>query len=155
MKTYRDYLLFIENLKENHTDEKTVDRLNKLSDLILASEKKEVFTKDCSQIMESLSRFQYKYTKKPVKVKQLAGLCYNELINFLETDFGLVQKGYYRNKWLALGMVLFGAPFGVILFTLTQNPVFIGISIPIGMIIGLGIGQNKDKEAEKEGRILE
>ncbi|WP_154853551.1 hypothetical protein [Cyclobacterium xiamenense] len=77
------------------------------------------------------------------------------LIQRMEQKHHLVPKNHYRNKWLALGMVLFGLPMGLTLGSSLGNMAFLAIGLPIGMVIGMAIGTGMDKRAEEEGRQFE
>ncbi len=66
----------------------------------------------------------------------------------------IVPKNAYRNRWLAIGMVVFGMPMGAAYGVSMGNMAFIGVGIPIGMVFGMAIGARMDKKAAKEGRQL-
>lgn len=68
-----------------------------------------------------------------------------ELLKFLKEEFSLITEGYYKGNGLALGLA-FGVAFGAVF-----NP---GVGIALGMVFGLSIGSKKDKEAEKQNRVL-
>lgn len=72
----------------------------------------------------------------------------------LDKKMKIVPKNAYRNRWLAIGMVVFGMPLGAAYGASMSNMAFIGVGIPIGMVIGLAIGTRMDKKAAKEGRQL-
>ncbi len=72
----------------------------------------------------------------------------------LDKKLKIVPKNAYRNRWLAIGMVVFGMPLGAAYGASMSNMAFIGVGIPIGMVIGLAIGTRMDKKAAKEGRQL-
>ncbi|MBT8320619.1 MAG: hypothetical protein KJO90_02995 [Eudoraea sp.] len=76
------------------------------------------------------------------------------ILKTLEKELKLVPKHYYRNLWMALGMSVFGVPLGVAFGASMDNMAFLGIGIPIGMVIGIGVGTAMDEKALKEGRQL-
>lgn len=78
----------------------------------------------------------------------------HSILQILKKKEKLVAKNHYRNLWMALGMTIFGIPFGVVFALSLDNLVFIAIGLPIGMPIGLAIGAQKDKQAAEEGRQL-
>jgi predicted RND superfamily exporter protein len=86
--------------------------------------------------------------KKLVKDKQ------TKIIKLVEKELKFVPKNYYRNIWLALGMTIFGLPFGVALGLGTGNMGLLGAGLPIGMIIGIAVGAGMDKKALEERRQL-
>lgn len=77
------------------------------------------------------------------------------ILRMVEKETGIVPRGHYRLKWFALGMVVFGVPMGVGFGLAVDNLAFIGIGIPIWMIIGIAIGTNMDKRAAKKGKQLD
>jgi len=79
----------------------------------------------------------------------------SKIIREIEKELKIVPKNYYRNTWLAIGMSVFGIPFGVVLGTSLNNMGLIGIGLPIGMVIGLVVGSGMDKKALEEGRQLD
>ena len=87
--------------------------------------------------------------KKIVKKKQ------SGILKLLEKELKLVPKDYYRNIWLAVGMVVFGVPLGAAFGGSTGNMAFLGIGLPIGLAIGIAIGTGMDKKAFDEGRQID
>jgi len=69
------------------------------------------------------------------------------IVSLLEKELKFVPKNYYRNMWLALGMSIFGLPLGVAFSAALNNYGFIGIGLPIGMVIGMAYGTKLDKKA--------
>ncbi len=76
-------------------------------------------------------------------------------IQLVAKELKIVPKKYYQNIWLAIGMSVFGVPFGVVFGMALDNMAFIGIGLPIGMVIGLALGAKMDKKAEAEDRQLD
>ena len=87
--------------------------------------------------------------KKTIKTKQ------TEIIKLLEKELKLVPKNYYRNLWMPLGLSVFGIPMGVVFGTILKNMAFIGLGLPIGMLIGIAVGSAMDKKAFAEGRQID
>ncbi len=87
---------------------------------------------------------------KPAKITAY----YSSLLQFIEKEYHLVTDKYYQNQWLAIGMAVFGMPFGLMFGMALDNLAFLGIGLPIGMSIGIAIGQQKDRKAKSEGRQL-
>jgi len=77
------------------------------------------------------------------------------IIRLLEKELKIVPKNLYRTRWLAIGMVVFGIPFGASFALSLGNMAFIGIGLPIGMAIGIAVGAGMDKKAFDEGRQLD
>lgn len=86
--------------------------------------------------------------------KKLLRKTQSNLLRMLEKELKIVPKNFYRNRWLAIGMSVFGIPMGVAFGVSMGNMAFIGIGIPIGMVIGMGIGAGMDKKAFEEGKQL-
>ena len=78
-----------------------------------------------------------------------------EILNLLEKELGLVAINHFRNKWMAIGMAVFGIPLGVAFSTSMGNMAFLGIGIPVGMTIGMAVGKGKDNEAQANGLQLD
>jgi len=79
----------------------------------------------------------------------------SRILNLLEKKLKLVPKNYYRNRWMAIGMTVFGIPLGAAFGAGSGNTSSIAIGIPVGMVIGLAIGSGMDKKAFEEGKQLD
>ncbi len=77
------------------------------------------------------------------------------ILKLIEKEQKLVPKNTYRNRWMAIGMSVFGVPIGVAFGASLGNMAFLAIGIPIGMAIGIGLGTGMDKKALEEGRQLD
>lgn len=86
--------------------------------------------------------------KKPLRKSKAA------IIKQLEKELKLVPQNYYQSTWMALGMTVFGLPFGTIFGMSLDNMAFLGIGLPIGMGIGIAVGSAMDSKAKEEGRQL-
>ncbi|MFD2147480.1 hypothetical protein [Mucilaginibacter antarcticus] len=60
--------------------------------------------------------------------------------------YNLVKKGAIAAQWLAICLAI-GTGLGIVFKK-------VGLGIPFGLIIGIMIGQRKEKEAAEQGRIL-
>ncbi len=76
------------------------------------------------------------------------------ILERLEKDLNLSTKHMFRNRWMAMGMSVFGVPIGVSIGAAIGNMAFIGTGIAVGMAIGLAIGESMDKKARAGGRQL-
>jgi len=94
------------------------------------------------------------YSGEAKAIKKQIRIAKSNIFTLLEKELKLVPKNFYRNKWLALGMVAFGIPIGLV-FGTTMNMAFIGIGIPIGLAIGVAIGTDYDRKAKEEGNQLD
>ena len=79
----------------------------------------------------------------------------SDILKLIEKELKLVQKNLYRNRWMAIGMTVFGVPLGMAFGASLDNMAFLGIGIPIGMVIGMAIGAGMDKKAFEEGRQID
>ncbi len=73
-----------------------------------------------------------------------------KLFNSVKEKYGLVEKDYYRNTYLALGLTMgtgIGAAFS------SSNSSSIALGITFGLAIGVAIGTAKDKEAIKQNKV--
>jgi uncharacterized protein YcfJ len=77
-----------------------------------------------------------------------------KILKDLEKTHKMVIKNYYRNTWMAIGMVVFGLPLGVAFGASIGNNAFLGIGMPVGMVIGMAVGTKMDEKASAEGRQL-
>lgn len=99
------------------------------------------------EIINSISGNTKKLSRQVSKSKLL-------IFQTLDRKMKIVPKNAYRNRWLAIGMVVFGMPLGAVYGVSMGNMAFIGVGIPIGMVFGMAIGARMDKKAAKEGRQL-
>lgn len=77
------------------------------------------------------------------------------MLKMIEKEEKLVPKNTYRNRWMAIGMSVFGVPLGIAFGASLGNMAFLAIGIPAGMSIGIAIGTGMDKKALEEGRQLD
>jgi hypothetical protein len=124
----------------------------KFLQLMNALKEKEISESVVSLINEEVEKVNRVESKK-LLTAQLAK-SYQNILKISEKELNLVAQNHYRNMWLALGMTVFGLPFGVVFSSILSNYAFIGIGLPIGMGIGIAIGTKKDKDALDEGRQL-
>jgi hypothetical protein len=122
---------------------------NQLQLLLSELEQRDLPQEVIDQINHNITELKAgEFTKKSLNKTE------TEILTVLETQLDLVPKDHYRRKWLALGMMIFGVPIGVVFGSLIGNIGMLGVGIPIGLAIGIGIGTQKDKKALEEGRQL-
>lgn len=73
--------------------------------------------------------------------------------DYLRLTFLLTSKGYYTNRYGALG-ISFGLLFGVAILSNLEHSLGITIGLIGGMVVGSMIGRKKDKEAKANGNVL-
>lgn len=79
----------------------------------------------------------------------------SNILKLIEKELKFVPKNLYRNRWMAIGMTVFGVPFGLVFGISLNNMAFLAIGLPIGMAVGMAIGAGMDKKALLEGRQLD
>lgn len=76
------------------------------------------------------------------------------ILKQIEKEFKIVTKNYHRNLWMLFGFTGFGMPIGVAIGLSIGNIGLLGLGLPIGMALGILVGYLLDKKALKEGRQL-
>lgn len=137
----------INNQKLNELYSQFQTILEKLNDKKLPSEAIQYINTIVEQI--NSTTLQDKSLLKLLKDKQ------NLIIKYLEKEYKIVPKNYYKKLWLALGMTAFGLPIGVAFGLIMKNMGLIGIGLPIGLGLGVAIGTSMDKKALQEGRQID
>ncbi len=142
------------NKKSSKTNEKLANKLAGLEKLFLELCKREIredITTAINQNIDTINSFSgiekelLKYLRK-VQPK---------ILQLIEKELKLVPKNYYRQKWLAIGLSVFGISFGVAFGAAYGNMAFIGIGLPIGMAMGIAIATSMDKKAFEAGNQLD
>ena len=77
------------------------------------------------------------------------------ILKHLEKEYKLTTKNYYRNLWMLFGFTAFGLPIGVCFGLALDNIGLMGLGLPIGMVIGVIVGTQLDKRAQKDGKQLD
>lgn len=138
------------------------------------SEKKKAINKEYELLEQLVQELQHRELPPEVVVElnteiarlnavldQHSKLCFyvklvkKKVLRTLYYDLEIVPKNYYRNLWLALGMLVFGLPLGVIFSTILDNISAIAIGLPIGLAIGIAIGAVMDRRALENNKQLE
>ncbi len=79
----------------------------------------------------------------------------NNIITKIEKELKLVPKNHYRNYWMILGMSIFGLPLGVAVGLSLDNMGFLGLGLPIGILIGYVLGTSLDNKALEQGKQID
>jgi len=135
-------------------NKKLIQEINEFGRLINELKKKKISAKIINLINLDITNINSFIGLDKDLLKLLRKVQYR-ILKLIKKELNLVTKNFYRNKWLAMGMAIFGVPFGVVLGGRTGNMAFLGLGIPIGIAIGIVIGSTKDKKAFKEGRQLD
>jgi hypothetical protein len=121
----------------------------KFSELIDELRGKELSQNVIDQINQELNIINRNHDEK--ELKKLVRKSQYKIVKLLEKEHKIVPKGYYRNTWMAIGMSAFGIPMGVAFGAALDNMAFMAMFMPVGMMIGIAIGSQKDAEAAKKG----
>ena len=73
--------------------------------------------------------------------------------NYLRIVFSLTSKGYYTNRYGALGLT-FGLLFGLTILSNFERSLSISLGLIGGIVVGSVIGRKKDAEAKANGNVL-
>ena len=127
---------------------------SQLDKLLIELRRKDLFDETVNSINDGIDKVNSvleseKELRKQIKTVQ------SSIIKLIEKNHKLVTKNHYRNTWLAVGMAVFGIPLGVAFSASLGNMAFIGIGLPLGMVIGIAVGSGMDKKAFEEGRQID
>jgi len=153
MKTISDYLIWLNKLYTKTINEKTKISLEKLITLLNRLDSKKVFENNAYRILKRLEKLFIKVEVRPGRTRYFIDSCIADILTITPKYYKLVGKGYYQREWMSYG-ISFGLLLGVIIYSISKNPAFIGIGLAIGLSIGLGIGYKLDKKAINENRVL-
>lgn len=139
------------DLGEDTKVKKTYSQLDKLLGLLSEKDLPDQVVASINSDLDELNALESsgKELRKQVKKKQA------KIVSLLEKECKLVPKNHYQSSWMAIGMVAFGVPLGLIFGFALDNLAFMGIGLPIGLSFGLAIGAGMDKKAHEEGRQLD
>ncbi|MFZ6052483.1 hypothetical protein [Halocola ammonii] len=142
----------LDSRQELEKDSKTEKVYLQFSNLLSSLRKQEL----ADEVVESINLEIAKVnTAEKSKLRNAIRKSQTRILRVVEQKAKIVPVNYYRNLWLALGMAVFGVPFGVILGLSLDNMSYLAIGLPFGMGIGIAIGTGMDKKAKEEGRQLD
>lgn len=78
-----------------------------------------------------------------------------QILKLVEKELNMVTKNHYQNQWMAVGMCVFGIPLGFVFSQSFDSLAYIGMGLPFGMLLGIGIGAEKDRKAKEKGLQLD
>lgn len=146
-------LIDLQPLADSEPDEKMEKKYAGLAELIAALRQKELSATTEQQVNEYLQAINQTELRGKELRKELSRTR-TRILKLVEKAEKLVPKNHHRDQWMALGMTVFGIPMGMAFGASLDNYGFLGVGLPIGMTIGLGVGSAMDKKAEQEGRQL-
>ena len=144
----------LDNQKLKASSKKISKKYDGLQNLILALNKRNLPEDIVIQVNEKIKIINSSIASSS-KFLSLLRKTHTNILGLLEKELKLVPKHFYRDRWMAIGMSVFGVPIGVAMGSALGNMAFIGVGIPIGMAIGIGLGTAKDKAAEEAGLQLD
>ncbi len=147
----RDLIKICEQRSESESEQKYTASVKRIIDSLVL---KDITPERNQKIVALFNKLQTELESNPKRLGRVLQRCYSELIKICYADYKLVTKGYYRSLWLALGMSVIGVPLGAVMYLLSNEIIYISIFIPMGMVVGMGIGSSLDKKAEREERLL-
>lgn len=127
----------------------------KIENLIEAINKKELAEQYITHInieIKSINSFSGN-DKELIKILRKT---YDKILVYIEKELKLVKRNHYQNSWIGLG-IMAGVllPYFFRLITSPETWNSMGFGIPMGMIIGLLAGKNRDEKAKKAGKQLD
>lgn len=143
----------LKNRPDFTQDKKKADKYAGFGKLLTALRERDVpesIVSDINAEIDTLNRFsgsKKDFSKQLRKSK-------SAILKVVEKELNWVAQNHYQHTWMALGMTVFGLPFGAIFGMSMDNMAFLGIGLPIGMAIGIAIGTSMDSKAKEEGRQL-
>lgn len=148
MKTIKSNKAYLNKLLLESTSKRDVKLYEKFIGVLTALEQKECSEDQRDLIEKKLEILdldqETKHRKKIIKKG------YSEFVGYLQTEFSWILKDYYANYGLSIGMV-FGLALGTSIFRDSGSS---ATGMCFGMLIGYFIGQNMDKKAAKENKVL-
>ncbi|AZQ60818.1 hypothetical protein EI427_00900 [Flammeovirga pectinis] len=128
-------------------NKKLLSQYSKIENLLTAITQKELPESEITSINEQVDSIN-SFDGDDKALIKLLKRTYSTLISHLETKFSYTGKNYYRNRWLAVGMM-----GGVVIGTLTDS-INIGVGLSLGLCLGIAYGTHLDKKAAENGNQL-
>lgn len=130
-----------------------VKRLSRLEALVNELNTREIPDETTAKINLEVDKVNSSINNTKYYMRQLRKALWN-MLKVLEKDIKVTPKNFYRNRWMAIGISVFGVSFGTAFGASLGNMSYISIGIPLGMVFGMVIGASMDKKALESGRQL-
>jgi len=142
--------LYDQNISNNITSDKSYIQFEKLISELNKRDLPNLLVDTLNPEIEEINAaiLAEKRWKNVIKKKQF------KILRQLEKELKIVPINYYRNLWIAIGVGGIGIPIGFLIGTGLGSMAFLGLGMPIGLGIGITIGMKMDKKAKAEGRQL-
>jgi hypothetical protein len=144
----------LNNRQDIFTDKKLSSIYNQFGELLNELRKKELNQNVEKFINESIDNINSS-TLNGGQLTKLIKLKQTEILKQVQREHTIVPKNYYRTLWMLFGMTGIGLPIGVAIGLSIGNVGLLGLGLPVGIAIGIAIGILMDKKALKEGRQLD
>ena len=148
---YQTIVRELENARDQQEKEATTKALNILIKIFQQLEARQIDISTLEVHTTAITNTLHAGDYSSYKISRLK----SSLAQTINKEHGLTTKGYYQGLWMVLGMSIFGIPFGTIFGLSLNNFGLFGVGLPIGMVIGMALGAQKDKKAEAAGTVLE
>ena len=131
-------------------DEKQIKKLGLTSLLNLPSKLEDIEDPEVEELFrEVVTSLENTVNEEKPKYKEFRSK-YNNLKKLVRRKYGLLKRGEVSSEYIGFGIAI-GVAIGAGLTSV--NPGMMGVGIAIGVAIGAGIGSQKEKEAEKAGKL--
>ncbi|AEH01785.1 hypothetical protein [Lacinutrix sp. 5H-3-7-4] len=140
-----NYIAYFKDLKTESINKKELNIYNAYINLFTDLKLRILSTEDLALIENKIELLDLADTTSRKDLNKKL----QELLKFLETNFGLIPEKHYETSYMGIGMC-----FGM-LANLVFGVVSLVIGLVIGMCIGLFIGSQKDKKAKEDGLVLD
>jgi|AntDeeMinimDraft_5_1070356.scaffolds.fasta_scaffold00820_7 hypothetical protein len=138
-------------LRQNNSADRKYSQLQGLIAELKKKEFGEKITTDINREVNALNEMETQGSNFEKDLRKTQ----SSILKTIQEGKDFVPKNHYRNLWFVLGMTVFGIPLGVTFGVGLQNMAFIGIGLPLGMVIGIAVGTAKDKKAAQDGNQLD
>lgn len=149
--TLMDASNFFESLSTETTNKAEIKVYEKFINILTKLKNREFSKTEIQSIeteLDSLNLKAYSNNRKKYINKS-----FSKFEVYLKDKFSLIQKGYYVNRGIGLGLT-FGIIFGIIFLSSFERSLGIALGMSIGMVIGLVIGSSMESQAKSAGKIL-
>ncbi len=135
--------------KNNLQNKKLINEIDKMEILITALKAKELPDSITSTINIQINTLN-SFTGTEKELKKSIQKTYTNILKSLKNELKYVSINHYKTLWMVLGMSVFGLPIGIVFSAALGNYGFLGLGLPIGILIGFIYGTKLDKKAEAD-----
>ena len=143
-----DVIEIREGVIANSKLEKAYTRLQKLIDAL----NKKVVSDETMNTINADIKLINSFSGSDDDLRKVLKKKYSSILGLVQRNQKFVPKNYYLYRWIGFGM-LAGVVFSTSIYRTEMSAM--GMSISIGMIVGVVIGNMLDNQAQKKGLQLE